>query len=63
MHVQGVVGVHDGQFWLGCTDLPHLPLTACPPVFGQPMPPDGGAIVPDRGIPDEDSTLLGRRYF
>jgi hypothetical protein len=63
MHVQGVVEAHDGQSWLGYTDLPHLPLTACPPVFGQPTPPAGDAIAPDRGIPEEYSDLLARRYF
>lgn len=63
MHVQGVIEVHGGNSWLGGTDLPHLPAVACPRVFGQPTPPDGDAVAPGRGIPDEHSDLLARRYF
>lgn len=63
MHVQGVVEARDGHSWLGHADLPHLPLAACPPVFGQPTPPDGTAIASGRGVPDEHSDLLRRRYF
>jgi hypothetical protein len=61
--VSGVVEARDGRSWRGVTDLPHLSLAACPPVFGQPWVPDSGAVAPVRGIPEEYSDLLARRYF
>lgn len=61
--IQGVLEAHDGRSWHGVTDLPHLPPAACPPVFGQPTRPASGAVAPGRGIPEEYSDLLKRRYF
>lgn len=61
--ISGVIEAHDGQSWRGVADLPHLPLAACPPVFGQPRCPESGAVAPERGVPEAYSDLLARRYF
>jgi hypothetical protein len=61
--ISGVIEAHDGRSWHGVDDLPHLPPAACSRVFGQPTLPDAGAVAPQRGLPEEYSDLLARRYF
>ncbi len=67
MHVQGVIEVREDS-WVGATDLPHLPPAACSPVFGVPERVATSAsvadpIAPERGLPDQRSSLLDQHYF